>query len=150
LATAKENVIGDVAKLEKFDACQQYMKQILLAQKANTISAINTNNRRTNPRQGGGKKKKQKTSSALTKHYTAEEWGKLSVEERAHVMKLRKETKAQCVSAITTQHTPTISSVTTLPPVSIKPVAPTIVIPEVVPDVAKETTPITSNVSFTS
>jgi hypothetical protein len=37
-----------------------------------------------------------------------------------------------------------------LPPVSIKPVAPTIVVSEVVPDVAKETTPITSNVSFTS
>jgi hypothetical protein len=34
LSTAKENVIGDVAKLENFDACQQYMKQILLAQKA--------------------------------------------------------------------------------------------------------------------
>jgi hypothetical protein len=31
LTTAKENVIGDVTKLENFDACQQYMKQILLA-----------------------------------------------------------------------------------------------------------------------
>jgi hypothetical protein len=77
LSTAKENVIGDVAKLENFDACQQYMKQILLAQKAqkgssNMISAVNTNNHCTNPTQGGGKKEKQKTSSALTKHYTAE------------------------------------------------------------------------------
>jgi hypothetical protein len=33
-STAKENVIGDVTKLENFDACQQYTKQILLAQKA--------------------------------------------------------------------------------------------------------------------
>jgi hypothetical protein len=63
LTTAKENVIGDVTKLENFDACQQYMKQILLAQKARkgsstTISAVNTNICRSNPTQGGGKKKK--------------------------------------------------------------------------------------------
>jgi hypothetical protein len=48
LSTAKENVIGDVNKLENFDACQKYMTQILLAQKArkqgpsSTISAVNT------------------------------------------------------------------------------------------------------------
>jgi hypothetical protein len=65
LTTAKENVIGDVTKLENFDACQQYMKQILLAQKARKgsstmIFAVNTNNRSSNPTQGGGKKKKQK------------------------------------------------------------------------------------------
>jgi hypothetical protein len=65
-------------------------------------------------------------------------------------MKLRKENKAQHVSATTTQPTPMISSVTTLPPVAIKLVAPTIVVAEVAPDVAKETTPITSNFSFTS
>jgi hypothetical protein len=80
LTTAKENVIGDVTKLENFDACQQYMKQILLAQKehkgsSTMISAVNTSNCRSNPTQGGGKKKKQKTSSSLTKHYTVEEWG---------------------------------------------------------------------------
>jgi hypothetical protein len=73
----------------------------------------------------------------------------LSVEERARVMKLRKEKKAQHVSATTTQSTPKISSVTTLPPASIKLVAPMIVVPEDVPEVAKETMPITSNVSFT-
>jgi hypothetical protein len=151
LSTAKENVIGDVAKLENFDACQQYMKQILLAQKArkgssNMISAVNTNNRHTNPTQGGGKRKKQKTSPALTKHYTAEEWAKLSVEERARVMKLRKEKKAQRLSATTTQPTPAISSVSTLP----KPVAPTIVVPDIAPDVSKETTPTVSNVSSAS
>jgi hypothetical protein len=153
LTTAKENVIVDVTKFENFDACQQYMKQILLAQKARkgsstTISAVNTNNHRSNPTQGGGKKKKQKTSSSLTKHYTAEEWGKLSVDECTHIMKLRKEKKAQHVSATTTQPTPKISSVTMLPPVSVKPVAPTIVVPEVDPDVDKETTPVTSYVSF--
>jgi hypothetical protein len=80
-------------KVRDFDACQQYMKQILLAQKAqkgssNMISAVNINNCCTNPTQGGRKKKKQKITSALTKHYTAEKLGKLSVEERAHVMKL--------------------------------------------------------------
>jgi hypothetical protein len=97
-------VIGDVTKLENFDACQQYMKQILLAHKARkgsstTISAVNTNNRRSNPTQGGGKKKKQKTSSSLTKNYTSEEWGKLSVDECTRIMKLRKEKKAQtCLS----------------------------------------------------
>jgi hypothetical protein len=155
LSTTKENVIGDVTKLENFDVCQQYLKQILLAQKAckgpsTTISSVNTINCDTNPTQGGGKKKKQKTSSTLTKHYTAEEWGKLSVEELARVMKLRKQKKAQRVSATTTQSTPKISLVTTLPPVSIKPVAPTIVVPEFAPDVSKETTPTVSNVSFTS
>jgi hypothetical protein len=47
-----------------------------------------------------------------------EEWGKLSADERARVMKLRKEKKAQRISATTTQTTPKISSVTTtLPPV---------------------------------
>jgi hypothetical protein len=70
----------------------------------------------------------------------------LSVEEHARVRKLR----TQSVSATAAQSTPKISSVTTLPPVQIKPVAPTIAVPEVIPDVAKETTPITSNVSFTS
>jgi hypothetical protein len=125
LSTAKENVIGDLTKLEDFNACQQYMKQILLAQKARegpstTIPVVDTNNRCTKPTQGGGKKKKRKTSSALTKHYTAEEWGMLAVEERARVMKLCKEKKAQRVSATTTQTTPKISSVTTLPPVLIK------------------------------
>jgi hypothetical protein len=55
LTTAKENAIGDVSKLENFDACQQYMKQMLLAQKArkgssSTILAVNTNNRFSNPR----------------------------------------------------------------------------------------------------
>jgi hypothetical protein len=39
-----------------------------------------------------------------------------------------------------------ISSVTTLPPVSVKPAAPTISVPEVAPDVDKEATPIASNV----
>jgi hypothetical protein len=32
--TAKENVIGDVTKLENFHACQQYFKQILYAHEA--------------------------------------------------------------------------------------------------------------------
>jgi hypothetical protein len=97
--------------------------------------------------QGGGKKNKQKTSSSLTKHYTAEEWGKLSVDECTRIMKLQKEKKAQHVSATTTQPTPKISSVTTLPPVSVKPVAPTIVVPEVAPDASDA---IASNVSFVS
>jgi hypothetical protein len=61
LMTAKENVIGDMTKLEKFDACQQYFKQILLAHKARkggsaTDAAVNTNNRRPNPSQSGGNK----------------------------------------------------------------------------------------------
>jgi hypothetical protein len=34
LTTAKENVIGDVAKLEDFHTCQQYLKQVLLSQNA--------------------------------------------------------------------------------------------------------------------
>jgi hypothetical protein len=47
LSTAKENVIGHVTKLENFHTGQQYMKQILLSQKAckgpsNTILAVNT------------------------------------------------------------------------------------------------------------
>jgi hypothetical protein len=86
----------------------------------------------------------------LTKNYTAEEWGKLSVDERTHIMKLRKEKKSQRFSATTTQPTPKISSVTTLPPVLVNPVAPMIVVPEVAPDVDKEATPIASNVSFVS
>jgi hypothetical protein len=73
----------------------------------------------------------------------------VSVEERARVMKLRKEKKAQRIAATTTQSsTPEISLVSTLPPVWPKAVAPTIVVPEVVPNVDKGTTPIISNVSF--
>jgi hypothetical protein len=74
----------------------------------------------------------------------------MSVDKCARVMEPRKEKQAQCVLATSTQSTPKISSVTMLPPVLIKPVAPMIVIPEFDPDSAKETTPITSNVSFTS
>jgi hypothetical protein len=98
---------------------------------------------KANPKQRGGKNKKQKTSSSLTKHYTAEEWGKLAVDEHTRIMKLSATT--------TTQFTPKISSVTTtFPPVLLQPVAPKIVVPECVPDVPKGTTPTVSNVSFVS
>jgi hypothetical protein len=56
LATAKENVLGDLAKLENFHACQQYLKQVLLSQKArntasSTIAAVSTKKKGRN---GGG------------------------------------------------------------------------------------------------
>jgi hypothetical protein len=53
LSTAKENVIGDVKKLEDFNAFQQYMQQILLAQKARkgpSTMISNTNSFQPNAR----------------------------------------------------------------------------------------------------
>jgi hypothetical protein len=65
LSTAKENVIGDITKLENFEVYQQYMKQILLTQKAhkgssNTIATVKTKNHRPNSMKGGKQNKKKR------------------------------------------------------------------------------------------
>jgi hypothetical protein len=85
LTTAKENILGDVAKLEDFPTGQQYLKQVLLPQKAwNTaasmIYAVGTkSNRRGCGGNAGdsGRKKKQKVSAIDTRHRKKAEFFKL-------------------------------------------------------------------------
>jgi hypothetical protein len=82
LATAKENVLVDLAKLENFHACQQYLKQVLLSQTARTMasSTIASVGTKKKGRNGGGGKGsggggaskrngKRKVSALKTSHY---------------------------------------------------------------------------------
>jgi hypothetical protein len=90
LTMAKENVLGDVAKLEDFHTCLQYLKQVLLLQKARNTEAsmISTVGTKSYPQGGGGHagdrgcKKKQKVSAIDTKHHEKAEWFKLPQADR--------------------------------------------------------------------
>jgi hypothetical protein len=99
----RKNVLGDLAKLENFHACQQYWKQVLLSQKtrnmaSSTIAAVGTKKKGLNG--GGGKgsggggggaskqKGKRKISATKTSHYVNDDWFKLPKETRDQIQKL--------------------------------------------------------------
>jgi hypothetical protein len=136
LATAKENVLGDLVKLENFQACQQYLKQVLLSQKArntasSTIAAVGTKKKGGKGSGGGGaskRKGKRKVSAIKTSHYVNDDWFKLPKETRDQIQKLRKDKKKQRIASLssseidattaanTVKNASTISKVTVFKP----------------------------------
>ena len=160
LQLAKTAILGDVTKMEDFTAAQQYLKSVYENVKTATpsrrqVAMVEGETGRGAGRgrggrgrgrgwggrgrgQGDAKKPKEKVHSG---HYTSEEWGQLTEEERARVTALRKSKKRNSSSVETepnqNKEARTASAVATLaqpaPPALIQP-AP--LVPPVPPEVA--------------
>jgi hypothetical protein len=104
LSNAKDLILGDVQKLQDFEACQQYLKMLVYnkstqekheCQIAGVQQGGNPNKNR------GGKNKRNRGNDGKDKgisarSYTPEEWGKLTTEQRQKIKELRaaKKTKS--------------------------------------------------------
>ncbi len=85
LATAKDLILGDTAKLGDFEACQQFLKN---------VSGLQTNSPKGGGKRQEGKRKrigsdKSNANDVTTHSYTREEWQKLSMEQRDKIRALR-------------------------------------------------------------
>jgi|GWRWMinimDraft_5_1066013.scaffolds.fasta_scaffold02110_2 hypothetical protein len=100
LNNSKDVILGDVAKLQDFEACQQYLKTLIFnksTQDKHERHIASVHSPHEGGRQRGGKRKggKQKTTEGLTKNYTKEEWFKLSAEQRERIKEARSNAKKQ-------------------------------------------------------
>ena len=99
LNTAKDLVMGDRAKLDNFEACQQYLKTISFTKANQDILQRNISNTNTGgqPRgsKRGGKGGGGGGGKALGRSYTNEEWQKLTPEQRDKIRALRAAQKKQ-------------------------------------------------------
>lgn len=100
LNNSKDVILGDVAKLQDFEACQQYLKTLVFNKStqdkherhiAGVHSPHDGGKQRGTKRKGG----KQKPTEGLTKNYTKEEWFKLSAEQRERIKEARSNARKQ-------------------------------------------------------
>jgi hypothetical protein len=95
LATAKDLILGDTAKLGDFEACQQYLKTIVYNKAmqdthARNVSGLLGGNDKDGKQQGKRKRGAGADKNKLaTRSYTREEWQKLSMEQREKISALR-------------------------------------------------------------
>jgi len=100
LNNSKDVILGDVVKLQDFEACQQYLKTLVFNKStqdkherhiAGVHSPHDGGKKRGTKRKGG----KQKPTEGLTKNYTKEEWFKLSAEQRERIKEARSNARKQ-------------------------------------------------------
>jgi hypothetical protein len=102
LNNSKDVILGNVAKLQDFEACQQYLKTLIFNKSTQdkherhiaSVHSPHEGGRQRGGKRKGGKQKtteggKQKTTEGLTKNYTKEEWFKLSAEQRERIKEAR-------------------------------------------------------------
>ena len=99
LATAKDLILGDTAKLGDFEACQQYLKTLVYNKAMQdkherNISGLQGNNPKGGGKRSDGKHKhgggnKSDINDVTARSYTREEWQKLSLEQRDKIRALR-------------------------------------------------------------
>ena len=110
LVNAKDHIAGDLSKLESFEKCQQYLKQILSNYAVTTedqrkVAAVGHadhggskkegNKKSTASAQQGKKRKKREDDSDEEKvtvhagYYSSKDYGKLTAKQRQEVRKLR-------------------------------------------------------------
>jgi hypothetical protein len=82
LNNSKNVILGDVAKLQDFEACQQYLKTLVFNKSTQDkhekhIAGVHSPHDGRKQRGGKGEGGKSKTKEDLTKNYTKPEWFKL-------------------------------------------------------------------------
>jgi len=100
LNNSKDVILGDVAKLQDFEACQQYLKTLVFnksTQDKHERHIAGVHSPHDGGKQRGGKRKggKSKTKEDLTKNYTKVEWFKLLAEQRERIKEARNNAKKQ-------------------------------------------------------
>jgi hypothetical protein len=133
LMNAKDLILGDPAKLQDFEACQQYLKTLIYKKAIQDKHERNMSGIATNPK--GGKQNKERgkqdldqgdksNKDVLVWNYTKEEWFKLSkeqcerIKDARNAKKDRREEQAQQAASV----------VRMPPPPAPAPPAPTIVL----------------------
>jgi len=115
LSSAKDAVLGDPVKSQNFEACQQYLKSVLLLKKSTSTevekrSLGSMNQKRTNKHnKGKGKSQKGKRKDAPRihgGHHDKEKWESLTPDERAKCLELRHKRKAEAMESGTESETP--------------------------------------------
>jgi hypothetical protein len=119
LANAKDLILGDAAKLQDFEVCQQYLKTLIHNKSTqekhdrhiSAVAGFIPDGGKLGGKKGKkekGKRKGEKSKDLLTKNYTKEEWFKLSAEQRERIKearnakKQRNEDKARQAAAAAT------------------------------------------------
>jgi hypothetical protein len=102
LATAKDLILGDTAKLGDFESCQQYLKTLVYNKAMQDKHERNVSGLQSD--QKGDKRGKRKRSNGGSGHkstndisarsYSREEWQKLTAEQREKIRSLRAARKA--------------------------------------------------------
>ena len=94
LAAGKTVVNGDAAKLSDFEACQQYFGTLIAASRTDKTNDENRKIAGVGTTKTSGKKNgRYKQNKKKTRHYSLDEWRKLSDEEKAEILRARKEQK---------------------------------------------------------
>ena len=94
LAAGKTVVNGDAAKLSDFEACQQYFGTLIAASRTDKTNDENRKIAGVGTTKTSGKKNGcNKQNKKKTRHYSLDEWRKLSDEEKAEILRARKEQK---------------------------------------------------------
>jgi len=101
LANAKDLILGDPAKLQNFELCQQYLKTLVYNKATQdtherNISGLTNTNNNNNKRKGkrGGNPK----GDICTRSYSKEEWAKLTDEQREKIRTLRAAKKTKLLA----------------------------------------------------
>ena len=100
LSNAKDLILGDAAKLQDFEVCQQYLKTLIHNKSTQekhdrhiaVVSGMNPAGGKPGGKKGNkerGKRKVEKPKDLLTRNYTKEEWFKLPVEQRERIKEAR-------------------------------------------------------------
>jgi hypothetical protein len=117
LTNVKDLVLADPAKLQDFEACQQFLKTLIYNKTTQEkherhIGALSGGSKTNNkPAKRGGGKRARTDEKNLVHSYSREEWIKLSDEQRAKIKALHNAKKA--VTPTEPRHaSSTISSVT--------------------------------------
>ena len=83
LNNSKDVILGDVAKLQDFEACQQYLKTLVFNKSKHERHIAGVHSPHDGGKQRGTKHKggKHKPTKGSTKNYTKEEWFMLLAEQ---------------------------------------------------------------------
>jgi len=102
LSNAKDMILGDIAKLTNFEACQQYLKTLVYNKATQdkherNVSGLSGKDLGNNNKRKGGRGGKGGGTPRgdVTRSYTREEWLKLSDEQRQKIRNLRNAKKAR-------------------------------------------------------
>jgi hypothetical protein len=97
LSNAKDLILGDVQKLQNFEACQQYLKMLVYnktTQEKHKRQVSGVHQRKVvgdrGPKSEKDQSSKTQASGVSARTYSKEEWSKLTDDERAKIKELQK------------------------------------------------------------